>query len=106
MRRQPKFFEITEDTVLTLQDILYVTFYVNGTWQVEIDGLKYLPDQNVREEMQSNLSFSQNYTIRFVADTQVVSASFTADTVADIADNPNLKPGKFVYARYMVETKH
>lgn len=99
-RPQPRNEEITRDMVFQRDNLIYLTMFVIGSHQVEINGLKYMPGDDFREEFASNMAFDGSYDIRFLDDYAVRTSSETDDVVTwNILDNPNLKHGKFIYVR-------
>jgi hypothetical protein len=102
-RPQPRHEELTRDMVYQKENLIYIHMYINGSWQVEINGLLYMPGQWFREEFASNMAFDGSYTIRFVRDCAIVQSGLqnplTPETVYSVQDNPNLKKGKFIHVR-------
>ena len=101
---QPRHEEISRDTTFQRDGLIYITFVVNGSFQVEINGLKLMPGQNMREEFASNMPFDGRYDIRFVEDYAVPNDTPIGEaTTYNILDNPNLKKGTFLYVRLATE---
>ena len=96
---QPRNEEIMKDTIFQKENLVYLTFFVNGSHQVEINGLKLMPGQQMREEFASNMAFDGLYDIRFLED-YAEPITTNEGTTYNILDNPNLKFGKFIYARF------
>ena len=96
---QPRNEEITQDTIFQRENLIYITFYVNGSHQVEVNGIKRMPGQDWREEFASNMPFDAAYSIRFLDDWGVPTTTNDV-TNYDILGDPNLKHGKFVWVRF------
>jgi hypothetical protein len=103
---QPRNEEIVEDGIFQRDNLVYITMFVNGSHQVEINGMKYMPGQFIREEFSSNMIFDGSYNIRFLTDyaTPVQGVESNNANAWNILDNPNLKKGQFIYVRFATAT--
>jgi hypothetical protein len=103
---QPRMEEITKDMIFQRDNLIYIFFKITGTWQVEINGLMFMPGEWLKEEFASNLVWDGEYVIRFVKDCGVLPPNgVTTETVYAVQDNPNLKVGKFIYARLVTASE-
>ena len=98
-RLEPRHFEIVKDETLQLNDFVYLFIVVNGSWQVEINGLLFMPGQWLKEDFAGNLPFNGTYNIRFVQDFAAQTPDTNPDVVTMVQNNPNLKAGKFLHVR-------
>jgi hypothetical protein len=111
---QPRMEEITKDMVFQRDNLVYIFFQNTGTWQIEINGLRKMPGEWIKEEFASNLIWDGEYVIRFIKDCGVLPANnaltdvynpLTTEAIFAVQDNPNLKKGKFIYARLVTASE-
>ncbi len=101
---QPRSEEISKTTTFQRDGLIYISFFVNGSYQVEINGLKIMPGQELREEFASNLAYDGRYDIRFIDyDYAVPLPETIGEATHDILGNPNLKQGTFLAVRLATE---
>lgn len=71
-----------------------LTFYVTGTWLVEIDGLRILPGGSLNESLEDQ-NIKHNYQIKFLLD---------LSSHAICTNNPSLRAGKHLIARILKQS--
>jgi hypothetical protein len=98
-RLEPRHFEITRDDTFQRNNLLYVFIYVNGSWQIELNGIMIMPGNFAVEEYPAHI-FNGTYNIRFVRDFSQTVPDTNPEIAFAVQDNPNLKTGQFVYVRY------
>ena len=86
---RPAHYEVSETQERTISG-KYITFEVNGTWSVEIEGLVRLPGDQKIEAAEGTDEIECTYTFRFIED-------LSEDK--NVKGNKRLKKGKFVNVR-------
>lgn len=85
---------ITEDELNREFEGTAITHYNMGTWLVEIDGIRILPNGSLNEALNGK-DIRHNYQILFVSD---------LSTHPICTNNPALRQGKYLICRMLIKT--